>query len=128
MVRRMNVSFRMGHQAHHSASGIAQSRQVIGRTVGVERVGDPSLIARNTIAVPQRTLLIGAKFLQLLRISENELAFGVRDRQVHSFHALEEYAAIRVHGQINPAILEFPRIIPTQRGQRLGSRFIQQQP
>jgi len=103
MVSRVNISFRVRHQAQHPSGGIAQTRNVIGRAVGVHRIIAKITLPVNITISHQPCL---AHLLLDLLIGKTDFSLAVSDGQIDSLARVDKNTFIRPRLQVNPAILE----------------------
>src|SRR5262249_23111947 len=91
VLRRQDVALRVRHQAQHPTGGVAQSRHVALRAIGVHGV-----TARLTIgvAVAQHYLSRLLQALQNPLLAPAEPSLAVADRRVLALAALQEGAAV----------------------------------
>ena len=141
VLRRVDVPLGVRHQAQHPAGRVADAchvghravgivgkrqvggrRQVSGRRQGA--VGCPTIFLRQ---VTQHELSRRCQPCQGGRVAGDELAFPVRDGQIHRVDARQEDALRPLRPEPHPAILVLARVVVRERGRRAVRRLIVQQ-
>jgi len=126
VMRRINVAFRVRHQAEDAARGVADAGHVGRGTIRVGRVGN----VRGMVAegVAKHELPGGVELREDLPVAGDKLPFGVGDGEVQRLDAAEEDAAVAGRAELDPAVFELAGIIPVKCRLRLAVFDRQQQP
>ena len=112
VVRGVDESLGVRHEAHHAAGRVADARDILGAAVRVA-VSGAALAGglSGSVHVTQRDLVVGFEAIQHT-VPRDELALTVSDGQIEALAFGKEHAFVAIGPKANPTVDEHGRIVP----------------
>ena len=123
MLGGQDVPLRMRHQAKHPPGGIANSGDVPDGSVRIPWIGGPCAVL---VHVSKDHLAVALQLRQHVLVRGDKLSLRMRHGKIQRFlDAFHEHTpCVFLFFEINPPVLEFPRVVERQGAALFGCVFV----